>query len=95
MSISNRHPVDRLADIRAEMKILKAEEDAIRDALRADGADLSGVEHYARIVTTQTTRLDRTKLEAKFGKEAIKDCLVETPIVQVRLVERFGDADAA
>lgn len=92
---TNRHPVDRLADIRAEMKILKAEEDAIREALREEGADLSGVEHYARITTSETLRLDRRLAEEKFGKEAVASCLVPTYTTQIRTVARYGDAEAA
>lgn len=93
--ITNRHPVDRLADVRAEMKILKAEEDRLRSELLVDDADLSGVENYARITTSETLRLDRKLAEEKFGKDAITSCLVPTYTTAVRIVARYADREDA
>ena len=89
--LANRHPVDRLADLRATMKALKTEEDEIRKSLLADGADLSGSENYARITLTEQSKLDRKALEERFGKKAVAECSKPVQIVAVRTVARFAD----
>lgn len=92
--LTNRHPVDRLADLRATMKTLKAEEEDIRKTLLADGADLSGQEHYARITLTEQSKLDRKALEERFGKKAVAECSKPVQILAVRTVARFADYEA-
>ena len=90
---TNRHPVDELADVRAEIKNLQARESKLRETLLADDADLSGGEHFARIDVTKQKRLERKLLEKRFGKEAVAECCTEIVITMVRLVLRdFEDA---
>lgn len=47
--LRNRHPADELADVRADIKQLKAREDELRQVLIADNASLVGAEWEADI----------------------------------------------
>lgn len=90
--LANRHPADRLAEVRAAIRELQTEEQELRQALLAEDADLSGDEHYARLVTVETTRLDRKLLEDRFGKKAVAECAKPVVNRQVRIIARFGDS---
>lgn len=49
--LTNRHPVDRLADVRAQMKTLKAEEDDLKatvSKMMGDRDSLGGDQYIAR-----------------------------------------------
>lgn len=89
--LSNRHPVDRIAELRREIRALQAEEQELRQALLEDGADLSGDTHYASVVSVEASRLDRKMLEAKFGRDAVASCSKTVASKQVRIIARFGD----
>src|SRR4051812_12808611 len=67
----NRHPVDELADVRAEIKTLQAREAELRAVLLADGADLSGSEHYARVTVSERETLDAKAITEALGKDAL------------------------
>jgi hypothetical protein len=83
---ANRHLVDRLADVREEIKRLQAVEAEIRDALLEDGADLRGDEWYASIVRRTTSRLNRKLLDGRYGKAAVDDCCKKIEVQRIRLV---------
>ncbi|WP_018184692.1 hypothetical protein [Kaistia granuli] len=91
--LANRHPVDRLADLRVAIKALKAEEDEIRKSLLAEGADLSGSEHYARITLTEQSKLDRKVLEERYGAKEVAECSKPVQVVTIRTVARFADCE--
>jgi hypothetical protein len=75
--LSNRHPVDQLADVREQIKILKTKEQELRDKIVAK-ADFDGDENVARLVVTVTAALDRKKLEKQFGVAAVAACSKKT-----------------
>lgn len=84
---SNRHIVDKLADVRERLKELKAEEEMLKDAVLASG-DVEGDEHIAQITESERGSLDRAKLEAKFGKATIAACCKTTTVVAVRVLRK-------
>ncbi|WP_028164091.1 hypothetical protein [Bradyrhizobium elkanii] len=84
----NRHPVDQLADVRAEIKTLQERETELKEGLLLEDADLSGSEYYARIVPLTQHRLDRKLLEQRFGQRAVEECCKDVETVQIRLVHR-------
>jgi hypothetical protein len=69
-SEANRHPADELADVRAEIKRLKAREAELRALLlrAGDVADLAGDEWRATMRSAWSTRLDLPAALARLGK---------------------------
>ncbi|MEL6280678.1 MAG: hypothetical protein AAFR28_17610 [Pseudomonadota bacterium] len=84
---TNRHPVDRLAEVRAEIARLKDQETALRDAvLEMPSGDLVGDEFIATVKNASQSRLDTKAVEAKFGSlDAFRK---KVQITTVRLVKR-------
>jgi hypothetical protein len=58
----NRHPVDELAEIRAERRRLAEREAALRVQLLASGADLEGDEYSASVREFEREELSRPSL---------------------------------
>jgi hypothetical protein len=65
--MQNRHPVDRLADVRVEIKRLKAEEVQLRAYLLEHPEDRFGVEHIAVIDSQSRKRVDLKALADEIG----------------------------
>ena len=88
---ANRHPVDELADIRAERKRLDEREAELRDILLfADADGRAGSEFTARVVTRQQRRLDRTLLAQRFGSEAVEQCCRLLAVTAIYLKPKGG-----
>src|SRR6266704_459066 len=81
--MGNRHPVDELAEIRAERRRLGEREEALRLQLLLAGADLEGDEHVASVHEFEREELDRDALEQRFGKAMVAACV---RIVSYRIV---------
>ncbi len=89
--LTNRHPVDQLADVRAEIKHLQAVEETLREALLKFDADLSGSEYYARIVSQTRSTPDRKLLDARFGHDAVEACCKHPTFQTIKLIRRDDD----
>jgi hypothetical protein len=86
VSLSNVHPADALAEIRAEIKALQVREAFFRSKLMADGANLVGEAYEANIDHQKTMRLDQEKLAKALGDlEPFKS---ENVMVMVRVKKR-------
>jgi hypothetical protein len=89
---SNRHRVDRLGDIREEMKTLKAEADEVRETVLENPNDLNGDDWHAFIKTVQPdTKYDIKAIVRHFGKEALaKFTIIPDPyyLVSTKRVNR-------
>jgi len=85
----NRHPVDRLADLREQIKGLQEEADGLRSDIMRTG-DYVGAEYMAVPKTATQRRLDRDALELEFGKARI-DAL--SKVVEVTTLNLFKKAD--
>jgi hypothetical protein len=90
--LSNRHPADLLADVRAEIKQLEIQEAELRDQLLADDADRSGVQWEAVIRTYSQERLDTKAVIKHFGA-AISPCLKQVEFEAVTLRRRKSRSD--
>lgn len=86
---SNRHPVDRLSDVREQIKLLEAEEKSLRQAI-IDTGDTVGLEYVAMIKSNEQKRLDRPTLDATFGKAQIDAC---TKTIAFSTLNLFKKAD--
>jgi len=86
----NRHPVDRLNDVREQIKILQAEEKNLRDDILASG-DTNGDENVAMVKHSTRNLLDRPMLEARFGREEVAKCTKESPVTTLTLYKKSVD----
>jgi capsule polysaccharide export protein KpsE/RkpR len=88
--MSNRHPVDELADTRAEIKRLQDNEAYLRQQLEQSGANLKGDEYEARLDRKSSARLDRKLVEAKFGRKALDGCFKSSEFTTVTLWRKIN-----
>lgn len=84
---SNRHVVDRLFDLREQIKALQAEADMLRSDILRTG-DFVGVEYMAVPKTANQRRLDRPTLEMTFGKAAIDACCKDVEVTTLNLFKK-------
>lgn len=89
----NRHPVDRLADIRDQIRRLKAEEEIIRQELIDGKCRKIGDQWIANIFVSEHDRLDTTLIRKHFGYEKIKPFLKKQITQTIRLTERVIDEE--
>jgi hypothetical protein len=71
MTQTNRHPVDELADIRAETKRLKEREDELRKLILSRQCTLAGDENVARITERSSSRLDIEAVRKHYGMKEL------------------------
>jgi hypothetical protein len=83
----NRHPVDILFDVREQIKLLEAEEKALRAQIMESG-DTDGDDHVAMIKESTRKTLDRPMLEAKYGKDTIAGFCKETAVTTLTLYKK-------
>jgi hypothetical protein len=87
-ALPNVHPVDELAAVREEIKLLQERADELRDWLLAEGADLQGDQYVANIVPGVRETLDRKAITEAFGEAAVAPFVKATHYQTVKLVEK-------
>ena len=90
---TNRHPVDELADLRADIKRLEDRADTLRRMILDGKCGLVGADHYASIRTTQRESLDAKSLRREFGEEALRRFTVTRVSEVVSVNKRPADID--
>lgn len=83
----NRHPVDRLNDLREQIKSLQAEADTLKSDIMRTG-DYVGADYMAVPKTTEQRRLDRPTLEMKFGKAKVDACCKTISVTTLNLFKK-------
>jgi len=95
-SVSNRHVVDRLADIRAAIKALKKDEAICVSQISeqmGDGDSLGGDQYIARqIISTRKGSIDTGRLEAD-GIDVDVYRKPETVVYSLRLEARVQEVE--
>lgn len=90
-TLSNRHAVDRLALVRAEIKALQAKEDVLKalvEGMMGDDAAIGGDEFIARRITsTRKGGLDEDALR-RSGVDVERYRKPPTETVSLRVVQR-------
>ena len=84
---SNRHPVDELADVRAQIKTLCIEEAELRAIVLTGECGLAGDEYVAVVQTRPRNGIDLLALKKHFGT-ALKPFFTAREITQVWLQVR-------
>jgi hypothetical protein len=85
---ANRHPVDELADVRAQMRQLKEREDALRRTILAGGCSLVGDEFEAAITKKTANRLDQAAAVRELGMKLLLPFMIRSEITAIRVKER-------
>ena len=70
---SNRKLADRLADAKRARDDAQTLYDVLRDQVVAAGGSV-GDDFVATVTARTTSRADKKKLEARFGKQAVAEC---------------------
>jgi hypothetical protein len=87
----NRHPADRLADVRAELKRLEAEEERLRAYLLEHPQDRTGEEHIAVIGSQSRKRVDLKALADEIGASLLGRFTTFGTAMVVRLQQRTSE----
>jgi hypothetical protein len=85
--IANRHPVDELADIRAQIRELKAKEDDLRSVILAGNCSLLGCEYKAAISKHSVSRLDQAAAVRELGMERLRPFMTNSEFTVVKVTE--------
>jgi hypothetical protein len=91
MEGNNRHPVDRLADVRHEIKRLEQEEQGLRIYLLEHPHDRTGMEHIATIGEQRRSRVDLKALADEVGHSLLQRFIHFTSCRTVRLRDRSSN----
>jgi hypothetical protein len=84
----NRHPADRLADVRSEIKRLEVEEAKLRAYLLEHPQDRTGEEHVAIIGSQSRRRVDLKCLADEVGASILQRFTSFRSALIVRLQQR-------
>jgi hypothetical protein len=84
---ANRHPADRLADVRAEIKKLEAEEAELRAYLEHPD-DREGADYVVSIASQFRKRVHLKRLADEIGASLLQRFTSYTSFFAVRLRER-------
>ena len=87
----NRHPADRLADVRSEIKWLEAEEVKLRAYLLEHPQDRTGEEHVAVIGSQSHRRVDLKALADEIGASILARFTTFRSAMIVRLQQRTSE----
>jgi hypothetical protein len=80
---SNRRPADRLAEIRQQLAVLKAEEALLRAGLISGTLPLAGYDYSVEIEEKINERIDSRALRQNVPETICKPFLIATPTVRV------------
>jgi hypothetical protein len=78
----NRHPADRLADVRSEIKQLEAEEERLRAYLLEHLQDRTGQEYAAIVGSQSRRRVDLKALADEIGASVLAAMLFSFMILE-------------
>jgi hypothetical protein len=90
---TNRHPVDELADVRAQMHELEKRERELRKMILSGECDTVGDEYEAAVVMQRRSRLDTREIKRQLGLEALERFMMSAEVAIVKL-ERLGNGDS-
>jgi hypothetical protein len=89
--MQNRHPVDRLAYVRSEIKRLEEEERELRAYVLEHPHDRTGIEHIATIGEQRRSRVDLKSLADEVGHSLLQRFTHFSSCRTVRLRERLDE----
>lgn len=88
---TNLAPADRLAKVREDIRILKAEEDELREGFISGGLNPIGDEHVVVVDTTLGERIDTQALKREWGMAMLRPFVFKTETTYVKLKKLSDD----
>jgi hypothetical protein len=85
---TNRRAADRLAEIREELRTLKAEEESLRQGFIDGTLDADGDDVTVTVETKTTERIDLKAMRASIAAEIWRPYLVEKETVYVKVTRK-------
>jgi hypothetical protein len=82
---TNRHPADRLADVRSQIKKLEETEAQLREELIASPQNRRGDEWIAKIIQQDSGRYDLAAIVKHYGTAALEPFKSNRSITYVKL----------
>jgi hypothetical protein len=82
--VTNRHPVDQLADVRAEIKVLREREELLRNEVLENKVGLVGDEYEATLSQSIIERVDVALMKRELGMRFLQPFLREQVVNTVR-----------
>jgi hypothetical protein len=89
----NRHPVDRLADVRREICALEQEEKRLREYLLKNRGDHRGDEHFASVYRGSSVSVDRRGLAEEIGEDIVSKYTRRSQFDCVRVRKRHAEGE--
>ncbi|MEY9183137.1 hypothetical protein ABIG06_004718 [Bradyrhizobium sp. USDA 326] len=80
----NRHPVDQLADVRAEIKLLREREQQLRAEILRTG-DMIGDDNEATLTEMATERVDLELMKQELGMITVRPYLRKQMVARLQL----------
>jgi hypothetical protein len=84
---NNRHAVDQLADVRAEIKLLKAREEKLRSEVVASG-EMVGDDNEAALSEFTVERIDLELMKQELGMIFLRPFLRERVVKRLQIKPR-------
>lgn len=84
----NRHPIDELADLRAEKKKLEQREEELREKILTGDWGLVGDQFEATVSKRTQTRLDPEAVYKLLSPEQAEACQKEVQLVTIKIAAR-------
>ena len=84
MTDANRHPVDQLGDVRAEIRALREREALLRSEVLESKAGLVGDEYEATLFRSIVERVDVALMKRELGMQFLQPFLREQVVNTVR-----------
>jgi hypothetical protein len=88
MTETNRKPADRLADIREQLHVLKAEELALREGFINGTLPLTGDEHTVVVETKINERIDLKAMRERVPESVWRPFVISTTANRVTVQKR-------
>jgi len=88
--MQNRHPADKLAEVRSQIKCLEREEELLRNYLLEHPSDRTGEEHVAIVSSQNRRRIDLRGLADEIGASVMARFTSFRAALIVRLQQRSG-----
>lgn len=85
----NRKSADELADIRAQIKVLEAREEELREGFILGNLDPDGDDHVVVVETKVNERIDGRSMRQNVNEAIWRPYLISTPVTHVK-TERKG-----
>jgi hypothetical protein len=91
MTDTNRAPADRLADIRAQIAVLREEEELLRQGFISGQLPIEGDEHIVAVDRKERWRIDGAEMRKQVAEEVWRPYLIKASSDYVTIRKKAVD----